>query len=117
MGILSVVLAILFCSIPFAIYLFVMLSLHHKIGSWYSGRVKALNDKDMSVFMIRNMLYGWLIFGIFLAVIVAYLIFRPSFVDPSWFCILFAGFILAILLFQASQFAWLHYRTRNSKKQ
>jgi len=116
MNVISAVVTILLCFSLFAMYFFVMIFLHRKIGDWYVGRVKALREKDMSVYAIRNMTYPWLILGAFLLPVIAYVAFRPSFIDPSWLCVLFAGVIVALFLFQVFQYIWLYYRTKNSNK-
>ena len=107
---------VLCCIVPFIIYQVVMFSWSRKLGNWYVNRTKELTDRDRRNFIIRNILYPWSIMGIFLIGIISYIFFRPSFVDPSWLCILFVGVVLMAVLFQGFQYAWLYYRTRDSKK-
>jgi hypothetical protein len=106
---------VLLCSVPFALYLFVMVSLHEKVGDWYVGKVKDLNKKDLSVFTVRNMASTGIILLLFFSPIILYAIFRPSFFDPSWNCLLLAGAVVSIVVFQIVQYAWLYYRARKKK--
>jgi hypothetical protein len=105
----------LICSVPFALYIFVMATLREKVVNWYDGKVKTLNQKEMSVFTVRNMVSTVIILLLFFSPIVLYTIFRPSFFDPSWNFFLLAGAVISIVAFQIGQYAWLHYRTRKKK--
>jgi hypothetical protein len=92
-----------------------MLFLNQKLGNWYVGNIQKLNKKDLSVFGTRNILYPGLIFIVFLLPLCAYIIFRPSYVDPSWLCILLAGAQGAIVIFQVFQYIWLYRRDHKNK--
>jgi hypothetical protein len=65
----------LFCLPPFVIYVFIMSSLHQRIGDWYVGKVKKLDGKDMSIFTVRNMVSTLIILLLFFLPIVLNIIF------------------------------------------
>ena len=111
-GLFSVIVVFLFIVLPFFVFAFVIAVVRPKIGNWYINKVKALNKEDLVVFGGRNIFYAWLIVALFLLPIVLYIIFRPSFFDPSWLCTLLVGAIVALMAFQAIQYIWLYSRTK-----
>ena len=115
-AIINTVAAVLFCLFPFLGYMFLALFFHKKIGDWYVGKVKSLDRKDLSVFFGRTMLYPAMAMAVLLLFVIGYIIFRPTFIDPTWFCFIFAGTIGFILMFQLFQYLWLYYHARAEKE-
>ena len=106
-----VVFVVLCAIVLFVGFMSITIFWSRRIGVWHLNKVKALNKDDLAIYGMRNILYSAIIGVLFFLPVILYMIFRPSFFDPTWSCFFLGGGALTIIIFQAFQYIWLYSRT------